>query len=399
MIAPSHSVAEVFNAFGDGYLSRHHLSFEQQKVMSCIRNCRTAALGGHWQACQNCGCIERHYNSCGNRHCPSCQGVNKERWVLERSYDLLPVKYFHVVFTVPSELRDLFYQNQKPLYNLLFRSAWETLKEFAHDKRQHMQANIGTVSILHTWTQKLVYHPHIHCIVPNGGIGKDNKWKKSKGNGEFLFYVPTLALKFRGKFLDNLYKLFLSGELKLEGKLQAIKPKAKFYGFKDKLYHKKWVINCKKPFNGPKSVLEYLGRYTHKIAIGNYRIVNIDKEKKEVTFSFLDRNDNNKKKQLVLPADKFIGRFLQHVLPKGFVRIRHHGILACRVKKQNLKIIRGLLNAPDVGEKAKLSVRDVMIQTMGIDPFLCKSCKSGIMVVFETIPKSRGQPTGNKVPA
>ena len=194
------------------------------------------------------------------------------------------------------ELALLFEGCQNDKHRVMFRSARETLKEFAQDKRQGMQTAIGAVSILHTWTQKLVYHPHIHCIVPNGGISKDNKWKKSKGNGEFLFYVPNLALKFRGKFLDNLYKLFLSGELKLEGKLQAIKPKAKFYGFKDKLYHKKWVINCKKPFNGPKSVLEYLGRYTHKIAIGNYRILNIDQEKKEVTFSYLDRNDNNKKK-------------------------------------------------------------------------------------------------------
>ncbi len=230
-----YTMADVFQYFGPDYLNNNHTSFEQQKVITSILNCKTAAMDGHWQACQNCGNIEKHYSSCGNRHCPLCQGVNKERWILERSYDLLPVKYFHVVFTIPREFRLLFLQNQKTLYNLLFHSVWDTLNEFAHDKRQQMQADIGTIAILHTWTQKLVYHPHIHCIVPGGGIGKGNNWKKSKGRDGFLFYVPALADKFRGKFLDKLYKLYLKKELQLNGKLKAIDSKHEFYKFKDKV--------------------------------------------------------------------------------------------------------------------------------------------------------------------
>ena len=388
-----HTMAEVFNLFGQEYLDNNYTSFEQQNVMSSIRNCRTAILGGHWQACQSCGNIEKHYNSCGNRHCPSCQGVNKERWILERSYDLLPIKYFHVVFTLPSELRDLFYQNQQILYKLLFQCSWETLKDFAADKRQHMQASLGAISILHTWTQKLILHPHIHCIVPSGGIDKNGQWKKSKGSDEFLFYVPNMALKFKGKFLDKLYRLYLNKELNLKGKLKTIASKHSFYEYKNMLYNKRWVINCNEPFKGPESVLEYLGRYTHKIAISNYRIIHIDQKSKEITFSYLDRNDENKKKQLTLPAHKFIRRFLQHVLPRGFVRIRHYGFLASRMKKKSLKQVRAFLNAPDPGEKPKLSVREVMILTLGIDPLLCRVCKVGEMVTFKTMPRNRGRPT------
>lgn len=387
-----YTMADVFHAFGQEFLENNLTSFDQKKVMADIMDCRTSAMGGHWQACENCGNIEKHYNSCGNRHCPSCQGVNKEKWIMERSYDLLPIKYFHVVFTVPSELRELFFQNQKLLYNLLFRSAWETLNEFAWDERQQMKANIGAIAILHTWTQKLIHHPHIHCIVPGGGIDRKNNWKKSKGSDKFLFYVPNLANKFRGKFLDNLYKLYLNKELQLKGKLCAIDSKHKFYHFKNRIYDKKWVVNCKEPFKGPESVLEYLGRYTHKIAISNYRILNIDHQRRNVTFSYLDRNHNNIKKSLTLSAEKFIRRFLQHVLPKGFIRIRHYGFLACRVKKHKLMIIRKILNAKDPGEKPKFTVREVMIITMGIDPLLCKICKNGLMVIFESIPKIRGQP-------
>lgn len=388
-----HTLADVFHTFGDEYVKNNHTSFEQQNVMRSIQDCRTEQLGGHWKACKNCGDLERHYNSCGNRHCPSCQGVNKERWILERSYDLLPVKYYHVVFTVPAELRNLFYQNQKILYDLLFKCAWETLKDFAADERQGMQAEPGAISILHTWSQKLLYHPHIHMIVPEGGIDKQSKWKTSKGNDKFLFYVPNMASKFRGKFLDNLYKLFLSDKLKLSGELKAISSTSKFYEFKDKLYAKNWVIDCKAAFKSPGSVLEYLGRYTHKIAISNYRIQDINLNSKEVTFSYLDRTDKNKKKSMTLPADKFIRRFLTHVLPKGYRRIRHHGFLSCRVKKVKIQMIRESLDAPAIERALKrLSVREIMMLTKDVDPLLCKTCKNGLMLAFESIPKIRGKP-------
>jgi hypothetical protein len=368
------------------------LNQEHKKVIFDILHCKTAIMGGHWQKCPNCEATSRHYNSCGNRHCPCCQGFKKEKWILERRYDSLPVKYFHVVFTVPAQIRRLFFHNQEILYNLLFHCSWHTLKEFGFDKRGALKAQMGAVAILHTWTQKLAYHPHVHFMVPNGGINKYNKWKKSKGTDNFLFYVPALADKFRGKFLDNLYRLFLDNKLNLNGKLQTIAAKNDFYQFKDSLYNKKWVVYSKASFKDVDSLLEYQARYTHKIAISNFRISDIDKQNRKVTFSYLDREDNYSKKFLSLSADKFIARFLSHVLPKGYIRIRHFGFLACRVKKQKLKIIRKVLKAKEPGEKPKLNFRIVMILSMGIDPLLCKKCKKAIMVIYKISPRIRGKP-------
>ena len=391
MKAPEFTMADVFHRFTASYIANNHVTYDQIKVINDIMQCKSAQLGEHWKECNVCGNLKVHYNSCGNRHCPSCQGVNKEKWIMEREYDLLPVKYFHVVFTIPSQLRLLFMQNMKLLYNLLFTCSWETLDEFAYDPRQRIEGKIGSIAVLHTWTQKLIYHPHIHFIVPEGGINKLNQWKKSKGNSDFLFHVDALAAKFQGKFLYHLNNEYLNNkELKLSGKLSILKDKKQFSIFKDSLYKLKWVVHCKEPFNGPGSVLEYLGRYTHKIAISNYRILDIDD--KGVTFSYLDRNDGDKKKSMWLPADKFIRRFLWHVLPKRFTRIRHYGFLACRVKKDMLQLIRKLLNHPEPGEKPKLTVRDVMIKKWNIDPNICDVCKEGIMVMVHLINRVRGAP-------
>lgn len=389
---PKHTMAEVIMTFGKDYVKNNHISFEQLKVMYNIMHCRTAKMGEHWHKCDDCNHMERFYNSCGNRHCPSCQGTNREQWVLDRTQDLLPVKYFHVIFTVPAELRLLFLQNRRLLYDLLFQCSWETLSEFAADKRQQMQADIGAVSILHTWTQQLAYHPHIHMIVPGGGINKDKVWKTSKGSDDFLFYVDAVATKFKGKFLDKLYKeLFLQNKLELHGDIKYLNLKGAFYDFKNNLYHKEWVVNCKEPFCTPDTVIEYLARYTHKIAIGNYRILNVDKQKKEVTFSYLDREDN-KIKNKTLSADKFIGRFLLHVLPKKFMKIRHYGFLSSRTKTVALAKIRKALGVVMENKKAKLSVREVMKVTLGIDIWRCPNCNSGIMKHYKFIPKIRGQP-------
>ncbi|MCP4052542.1 MAG: IS91 family transposase [Mesoflavibacter sp.] len=390
METSKYTVADVFNRFAPGFIENNHITYDQLKVINHITKCRTAAMGGHWKACKVCGVLKVHYSSCGNRHCPSCQGVNKEKWIMEREYDLLPVKYFHVVFTIPSQLRLLFMQNKKLLYSLLFKCSWQTLAEFAADPRQKMEGKIGSIAILHTWTQKLIYHPHIHFIVPEGGIDKYDQWKKSKGSRDFLFHVNALAAKFRGKLLHNINELYVNNELRLNGKLSVLKNKKQFLSLKDSLYKLKWVVNCKEPFNGPSSVLEYLGRYTHKIAISNYRILDIDD--KGVTFSYLDRNDNDKKKSLWLNGEKFIQRFLWHVLPKGFTRIRHYGFLSCRVKKDMLPLIRKLLNHPEPGKKPKLTIRDVMFKKWGIDTNICNECKEGIMMVVEEIIAIRGSP-------
>lgn len=385
-----HTLGQVFDRFMDEYKQQYTLTSYQEKVADDIRLCRTEAMGGHWSACTNCGEVKKHFNSCGNRHCPTCQGINKERWILERSHDLLPVKYFHVVFTVPSELRGLFLQNQSLLYNLLFRSAWDTIDEFALDPRQQMMAKAGMIAILHTWTQKLLYHPHVHCIVPAGGIDTSAQWKTSKGKGDFLFYVPAVADKFRGKFMHHLHSYYKTGKLMAKGKQSILlNPKA-WSGLKDKLYKTKWVVNCKEPFRGPDTVLEYLGRYTHKIAISNYRIKEISGT--TVGFTYLDRADGNKQKYLELTGVQFIRRFLCHIVPYRFTRIRHYGFLATRVKKQQLSTIRELLHHPDPGVKPKLTVREVIKIVYGRDIDVCTSCMQGALLVVEKWTKDRASP-------
>lgn len=390
MGAVKHTLGQVFDQFIDQYRNQYPLTDYQQHVVDNIRQCHTEAMGGHWTACTNCGELKKHYNSCGNRHCPTCQGINKERWILERSYDLLPVKYFHVVFTVPSQLRGLFLQNQRLLYNLLFRCAWDTIDEFAKDPRQQMMAKAGMIAILHTWTQKLLYHPHVHCIVPAGGIDKSNQWKTSKGKNDFLFYVPAVANKFRGKFLHHLHRYYKSGKLKATGK-QAILLNPKVWSeLKDRLYKTKWVVNCKEPFRGPETVLEYLGRYTHKIAISNYRIKEISGT--TIGFTYLDRADGNKQKYLELPGVQFIRRFMCHIVPKSFTRIRHYGFLATRVKTKQLKEIRELLHHPDPGVKPKFTVREVIKIVYGRDIDVCQSCMQGALLVVEKWTKDRASP-------
>lgn len=384
------TLGQVFDGFIDQYNQQYHLNEYQQKIVDDIRQCRTEAIGGHWSVCNNCAELTKHYNSCGNRHCPTCQGINKERWILERSYDLLPIRYFHVVFTVPSELRGVFIQNQKLLYDLLFRCAWETIDEFGLDKRQQMMAKMGMIAILHTWTQKLLYHPHVHCIVPSGGIDQSNQWKNSKGKKDFLFYVPAVANKFRGKFLDHLHCYYTQGKLKAKGK-QAILLNPKVWkALKDKLYKTNWVVHCKEPFSGPETVLEYLGRYTHKIAISNYRIKEITDT--TVGFTYLDRDDGNKQKYMELPGVQFIRRFLSHIVPYRFMRIRHYGFLSTRVKTQQLKVIRAVLHHPDPGIKPKLTVKDVVMIVYGQDITVCQSCKEGALLVIEKWTKDRASP-------
>lgn len=390
MGAVKHTLGQVFDQFIDEYQQQYTLTAYQQKVVDDIRRCRTEAMGGHWTACTNCGELKKHYNSCGNRHCPSCQGINKERWILERSYDLLPVKYFHVVFTLPSELRGLFLQNQSLLYNLLFRCVWDTIDEFAKDPRQQMMAKAGMIAILHTWTQKLLYHPHVHCIVPAGGIDKSNQWKTSKGKDDFLFYAPAVANKFRGKFMDHLHRYYKSGKLKAIGKQAILLDPKVWSALKDRLYKTKWVVNCKEPFRGPDTVLEYLGRYTHKIAISNYRIKEISDT--TVGFTYLDRADGNKQKYLELPGVQFIRRFLCHIVPKGFTRIRHYGFLSTRVKTSMLKDIREVLQHPDPGVKPKLTVREVIKIVYGHDINVCQSCMKGALLVVEKWTKDRASP-------
>jgi len=387
------SMAEVFNRFADDYQRNRILSFEQQKLIRDIRQCRTDVLGGHLTACSSCGHIKVHYNSCGNRHCPQCQGVNKEKWILERSYDLLEVKYFHVVFTLPSELRSICYQNQRLIYNLLFSCAWQTLDDFSRDPKQGLMARMGMISVLHTWTQTMLYHPHIHCIVPAGGLDEEGNWQTTKSKGEFLFHVTAMARTFRGKVLEQLIKFYKARQLVLEGKISHLQQYQNFWKLKKELYETDWVVHTEVPLKNSGSVLEYLGRYTHKIAISNYRIKAIDED--GITFTYLDRANKNKQETMQLSAEKFIRRFLLHVLPRGFCKIRHYGFLSTRIKQQRLAQIRVSLKMKEQGPKPKLTVKDVLSITKGIDPDLCPECKQGIMVCIQELPRLRGSPNFN----
>lgn len=347
-------VQDVFEQYGEIYRNNHNLSSEQHKAMNAILNCRTSRLGGHIDACTNCGDSRISYNSCRNRNCPKCQTLAKERWIEVQKSNLLNVGYFHVVFTVPHELNSIILKNQRACYNLLFRCVSETLKELSEDKK-YLDATIGFTSILHTWGQNLSFHPHIHCIVPAGGLTKIGEWRDSKN--KFFLPVRVLSRKFRGKFLALLKQIIPD----LEQDLLNI------------CYNKEWVVYCKPPFKTASSVVEYLGRYTHRVAISNNRILKI--ENGVVHFKWRDYRDGNRWKVMALSADEFIRRFLMHILPHGFVKIRHFGFLSSRGKKHKLKLCK-LLTKTKIVEKSKLSAVELITKLIGRNPAICPSCGS-----------------------
>jgi hypothetical protein len=348
-------IQEIFEKYGAEYCCSHVLSPEQGKVMRAITNCRTARLGGHIDVCPACGYAKPSYNSCRNRHCPKCQSFVKERWIENQKHDLLNVAYFHIVFTVPAELHPLFFQCDRAMYNLLFRAVSETLSQLAADQK-YLGAKIGFTSVLHTWGQNISFHPHIHCIVPAGGLTRVLQWRSSRK--KFFIPVKVLSRKFRGKLLA-----LLRQTPEFAGKLdQAII---------NSCYHKEWVVYCKPPFKDAACVVEYLGRYTHRVAISNSRILSISDGK--VTFKWRDYKDGGRWKIMSLTAGEFIRRFLLHVLPKGFMKIRHYGILGNRDKVKRLKFCK-LLTGTRITEKLVLSANDLLFKVCGHDPCLCPAC-------------------------
>lgn len=386
-----HSIAEVFHRFAAPLIDSGRLTPQQIQTIRLISLCKTAALGGHRERCDQCSYSRIHYNSCGNRHCPSCQGVNKERWILERSYDLLPVKYFHCVFTLPASLRQLSLTNKKAIYDLLFSSVRDTLLTFGRDPRQKIMGTVGGISILHTWNQQMQFHPHLHVIVPNGGIDTNNQWRSSKGKDNFLFYVKALSKVFRGKFLDGLKVLLARGQIKLSHDLSITDVPSASSCLINNLYDTDWVVYAKPAFAGPEQVLEYLARYTHKICISNHRIVQITDT--HVTFRYLDRKNKTSNLKTVKGED-FVLLFAQHILPKGFTKIRHFGFLAPRCKTKLIQLIRKQLKAKDAPPKPKdrLTTKQVIITTTGTDPYKCPCCKSGNLIITHFIAPIRGSP-------
>jgi hypothetical protein len=342
-VPPSLEVAGIFRIAGPAYRAAHagHLSLHQLKVMSAIEHCRTAALGGHVEACEDCGHWRIAYNSCRNRHCPKCQGAAARTWLTEREADLLPVGYFHVVFTLPAEVADIAFQNKAVVYDLLFRAASETMLTIAADPK-HLGARIGITAVLHTWGSALTHHPHVHMIVPGGGIAPDaSRWVSSRP--AFLLPVRVLGKLFRRLFLSRLIALHDAGRLAFFGSMAQLADRRAFMRRLAPVRKKRWVVYAKAPFAGPKSVLAYLSRYTHRVAISNRRLIAFNEA--GVTFRYKDyrRDGADRQQVMTLAADEFIRRFLLHVLPRGFHRIRHYGLLAGTARKASLALARELL--------------------------------------------------------
>jgi hypothetical protein len=379
-------LADIFRRHGQVYRDSHPMPLRHLRAMRAVEICRTAAMGGHKDKCDDCGHIAISYNSCRNRHCPKCQTLQKEKWIEARNEDLLPIQYFHVVFTIPSELNALVIMNQKVMYDLLFRSVSETLTELSHDPK-HIGAQIGFISILHTWGQNLMDHPHIHCVVTGGGLSTDNdSWISCRKN--FFIPVRVMSTLFRGKFLSHLQNSF--GDLIFPGGISHLGERHDFEIFRRRFYHKKWVVYCKPPFNGAEGVLEYLGRYTHRIAISNNRILSVQDGK--VSFLWRDYADGDKKKVMPLQVTEFIRRFLLHVLPNRFVRIRHYGLLANRKRKNNISLCREFLGTCNAVTKEKdepESWQEQLLRICGIDVTMCPVCKKGKMLRVAVMSPSR----------
>lgn len=375
--------------YGDEYRRTHKLPLRYSRTLRHIVRCRTAALGGHIDRCNGCGHERISYNSCRNRHCPKCGALAKQRWLQARQEELLPVPYFHIVFTIPDELNALTLINQKLLYRVLFQSVSETLLCLARDPR-HLGAEIGVIAVLHTWGQNLMDHPHVHCIVTGGGLSPDRtRWIGSREN--FFIPVHVISQVYRGKFLETLKKCYRAGKLKCVGKVESLQRKPEFQKLLDRLYGKGWVVYAKQPFGGPKQVLDYLGRYTHRVAISNNRLVSISGGK--VAFRWRDYRDGDKEKILTLDASEFIRRFLLHVLPDGLCKIRYYGFLSNRKRKHSLALCRTLLGLGVPTETAPSHTwEDVLLKLTGIDVRQCPVCHSGMMQPYKTLKPIRNVP-------
>ena len=362
---PKYEVADVVNLFGDEFRKNHTPLGQHLRVLNAIAKCRTAALGGHLDVCNACGHQRMAYNSCRNRHCPKCQGTNRERWILARQDDLLPTSYFHVVFTLPELLNIWCLNYPEQLYNMLFKASSYCVETLAADPK-HLGAKMGMVAVLHTWGQQLWLHPHVHCILPGGGITKAGHWKPCRSKGKYLFPGKVMGAVFRGKFME-LFKAFCRTEnITLDS------------NFVNSIYAKPWVVYAKQPFMGPKQVIEYLGRYTHRVAISNHRIKSVADGK--VAFSFKDYRNGGQQKTMAIEGCEFLRRFCLHVLPRGFRKIRHYGILASRAKPK-LKMQQMKMGIAIV-KNAKPSWQQIVNQTMGFDVDACPCCKSGKMITI-----------------
>ena len=384
MSRPQLEVADIFRAYGAQFrkLFGASMSREQHRAMRAIEICRTATLGGHVDQCDSCAHQRISYNSCRNRHCPKCQSLAKAKWLQSRMAELLPIACFHVVFTLPREIAAVAFQNMKVTYTILFRAVSQTLLEIAADPKR-LGAEIGFLAVLHTWTQTLMYHPHVHCVVPGGGLSPDHtRWISSRQ--KFFLPVKVLSCIFRGKFLFYLKQAFDQGKLNFFGDLKPLAHPQTFSRFLRRNRKIKWIVYAKPPFGGPAQVLDYLGRYTHRIAISNHRLLSFHDDK--VTFQWKDRKTGHCNKTLTLDAQEFIRRFLIHVLPHGFPKIRYFGFLANRQRSASLLLCRQLLNASGPETDPQILDWKSRHQALTGDSLeLCPICRQGRMLLIQTL--------------
>ncbi len=381
-------VADVFRRFGQAFRDQHNasLSSARRRAMLAIERCRTAALGGHVERCGDCGHQRIAYNSCRNRNCPKCQGLARAQWLADRQAELLDVPYFHVVFTVPEPIATIGFQNQTAVYDILFRAASETLRTVAADPK-FLGAEIGFLAVLHTWGQNLLHHPHLHCLVPGGGIAPDGQSWIACRSGFFL-PVRVLSRMFRGLFLHHLEKAFAMGELKFFAEHRPLHEPAAFRRYLRPVRDAEWVVYAKRPFAGPAQVLDYVGRYTHRVAISNNRLISIDGE--QVRFRWKDYRDGNWQKTMSLQGGEFIRRFLIHVLPDGFHRIRYFGFLSNCHRTQKLALCRELLHmTPAAPAESPADYRNRYEMLTGTSLRQCPHCLTGTMVVIGCIERPR----------
>jgi len=377
-------VADIFRLYGEDYRQYNSQSYEQGKAMHHIEVCRTAKLGGHVEQCDQCGFERISYNSCRDRHCPKCQTLAKEQWLNDRKSELLPCGYFHLVFTLPHDLNPIILCNKKVTLQILFTAVSETLQAFAKDPEWRLEGQLGFISVLHTWSQTLMDHFHLHCLIPAGALSlAKDRWVPARDS--FLFRIDSLAKEFRKRYLHTLKTAYLKGELIFPGNTAEFGEKQTFEQLIQSLSKVKWIAYAKPPFAGPEQVLEYLGRYTHRVAISNNRIVSIDNGK--ITFTYRDRKQNETRK-MTIDADKFIRRFLLHILPKGFMKIRYFGFLAHKNKKKAIPILRKLINPEaELPEKVKETIQEMMLRLTGTDITCCPKCKKGKMTLIKKLPK------------
>jgi len=387
---PKPELAHIFRRYGEAYRQKFgaSLSTAQRRVMTAIEVCRTAALGGHVEVCDRCGHQRIWYNSCSDRHCPKCQSLARAQWIQDRQSEVLDTEYFHVVFTVPEEIANIGLQNKRTVYGILFRATAETLQTIAADP-QHLGAGIGFFAVLHTWGQNLLHHPHLHCVVPAGGLSPDGtRWVSCRPG--FFLPVRVLSRLFRHLFLKYLKDAFDSGQLQFFGSIEKLRDAHEFHSYVAPLKHTEWVVYAKPPFAGPQQVLDYVGRYTHRVAISNNRLLDIEQDR--VTFHYQDYRHNHRQETMTLSAEEFIRRFLIHVLPDGFQRIRYYGFLSNRHREEKLVLCRQLLGMPVVDpqtapgdQPSDYDFDELYEKLTGSSLRQCPICHEGRMVVVEIL--------------